>query len=184
MKTVIVGCGRVGAEIAEHLDRSGHEVLVIDVQTGAFERLPESFGGNAIRADGTDEEALRRAGAEDADLFLALTEGDNRNVMATQLAAEVLGARQVVAKVNDPVRANAYAELGLATLCRTNLMEDAINDFVGLPRLHDPGVIAPRGVHPGGDHHIQAGDAAAAEQPPLAPPAVNDRPVPAAGREA
>ena len=160
MKAVIVGCGRVGAVVAEQLDGAGHEVLVIDVRTSAFARLADTFGGSAIRADGTDEEALRRAGAENADLFLALTEGDNRNVMAAQLAAEVLGARRVVAKVNDPVRADAYAELGLATLCRTNLMEDAVNAFLGRPRLHDPGVIAPRGVHPGGDHHIQDGDAA------------------------
>ena len=74
----------------------------------AFDRLPSTFGGRAFRGDGTDEDVLRRAGAEGADVFLALTEGDNRNVMAAQLAAEALGVERVIAKINDPVRAEAY----------------------------------------------------------------------------
>ena len=131
MKIVIVGCGRVGASAAELWDAAGHEVIVLDISTRAFERLPSSFGGTAIRGDGTDEDVLRRAGAEGADVFLALTEGDNRNVMSAQLAVEALGIARVIAKINDPVRAAAYAELGIATLCRTGLMVDAIN---GPPR--------------------------------------------------
>ncbi len=153
MKAVIVGCGRVGAIIAETLDAAGHDVVVIDLQTRAFDRLPPSFRGNAIRGDGTDEDVLRRAGAADVDLFIAMTEGDNRNVMATQLAAEVLGARRVVAKINDPVRAEAYAALGIATLCRTNLMADAIYEYLDMPRLHVSAVQTPTGQHPGGEHH-------------------------------
>ena len=90
MKIVIVGCGRVGAAIAETYDKTGHEVVILDIATSAFDRLPSSFGGQALRGDGTDEDVLRRAGAEGADVFLALTEGDNRNVMAAQLAAEAL----------------------------------------------------------------------------------------------
>ena len=91
MRAVIVGCGRVGASIAESLDAAGHQVVIIDIATSAFDRLPASFGGEAIRGDGTDEDQLRRAGAEGADLLLALTEGDNRNVMAAQIAREALG---------------------------------------------------------------------------------------------
>ncbi|HVL54795.1 MAG TPA: NAD-binding protein, partial [Vitreimonas sp.] len=102
MKTVVVGCGRVGATLAEMFDRAGHQVIVLDLSTRAFDRLPSNFGGEAVRGDGTDEDMLRRAGAEDADIFLALTEGDNRNVMAAQIASESLGARQAVAKINDP----------------------------------------------------------------------------------
>ena len=97
MKAVIVGCGRVGASLAEELDRAGWQVLILDLDTSSFDRLPSSFGGTALRGDGTDEDVLRRAGAEDADLFLALTEGDNRNVMAAQLGIEALGARATVA---------------------------------------------------------------------------------------
>ena len=129
MKTVIVGCGRVGSVLADSFDRAGHDVIIIDTSTSAFDRLPGSFGGAAVRGDGTDEDTLRRAGAENADLFIAITEGDNRNVMATQLASEALGAKQVIAKINDPLRAAAYADLGLATLCRTNLMAAAVSDF-------------------------------------------------------
>lgn len=147
MKTVIVGCGRVGAVLADTFDRSGHEVIVVDTSTAAFDRLPSSFGGNAIRGDGTDEGILRRAGAADADLFLALTEGDNRNVIMAQLATEELGARRVVAKVNDPVRAAAYADLGLATICRTTLMADAISAFLGLPVSGMPPVLPPGDLH-------------------------------------
>jgi trk system potassium uptake protein len=153
MKAVIVGCGRVGSVLAEAFDSTGHEVVVIDTQTKAFDRLPTTFGGNAIRGDGTDEDVLRRAGAADADVFLALTEGDNRNTMMSQIAAEVLGARRVIAKINDPVRAEAYASLGIATLCRTNLMADAVNVYLGIPAVHAPGIQEPTGSHPGGEHH-------------------------------
>jgi len=150
---VIVGSGRVGAALAETFDRAGHRVVILDISTRAFDRLPGSFGGEAIRGDGTDEDVLRRAGAEDADLFISLTEGDNRNIMAAQLAVEAFGARKVIAKINDPVRATAYAELGIATLCRTGLMIDAIFTYLGMPASGLAGMLAPTGHHPGGEHH-------------------------------
>jgi trk system potassium uptake protein TrkA len=149
MKIVIVGCGRVGSVLAEAFDSGGHDVLILDVSTRAFERLPPEFRGRAVRGDGTDEDVLRRAGAEHADVFLALTEGDNRNVMATQIATENLGAVRAVAKINDPVRAAAYAELGIATVCRTTMLSDAIQGFLGLPTSGIPGVIAPVAPHHG-----------------------------------
>ena len=152
MKAVIVGCGRVGASLADELDRAGWQVLLIDVSTSAFDRLPAILPRDRqLRGDGTDEDSLRRAGAEDADLFLALTEGDNRNVMAAQLAVEALGARRCVAKINDPVRAEAYAHLGIASLCRTNLMTSSCSSFAGQ--------VAPRA--PG---HLRAGPAARARR--------------------
>ncbi len=153
MKIVIVGCGRVGAAMAETYDADGHEVIIVDASTAAFDRLPDGFRGRAVRGDGTDEDVLRKAGTEGADVFLALTEGDNRNVMATQLAAEALGVKRVIAKLNDPVRAAAYAELGIATLCRTRLMLDAVNDYLALPPSGRPGMLAPTGHHPGEEHH-------------------------------
>ena len=152
MKIVIVGCGRVGASAADHFDRTGHEVIILDSSTAAFDRLPSSFGGNAIRGDGTDEDVLRRAGAEGADVFLALTEGDNRNVMASQLASEALSIPRAIAKINDPLRAQAYAELGIATLCRTGLMVDAMDAYLGLPLSGLPGMLAPSGHHAGVRH--------------------------------
>jgi trk system potassium uptake protein TrkA len=160
VKTVIVGCGRVGSVLADTFDRAGHHVIIIDTSTAAFDRLPSTFGGDAIRGDGTDEDTLRRAGAENAELFIAMTEGDNRNVMASQLAAEALGAKQVIAKINDPLRASAYADLGLATLCRTNLMGQAVSDYLELGLAFGPGLSAPTGQHPGAEHHAE--DTAAA----------------------
>lgn len=147
MKIVIVGCGRVGAAVAEAYDRTGHEVVILDISTAAFDRLPATFGGHALRGDGTDEDVLLRAGAAKADVFLAMTEGDNRNIMAAQLAAEALGVGRVIAKINDPLRAKAYAELGVATLCRTGLMLDAIDDHLGLPRSGLPGLLPASGHH-------------------------------------
>jgi trk system potassium uptake protein TrkA len=159
VKIVIVGCGRVGASTAQLWDAAGHEVIVLDIATRAFERLPSTFGGSAIRGDGTDEDVLRRAGAEGADVLVALTEGDNRNVMSAQLGAEALGIPRVIAKINDPVRASAYAELGIATLCRTGLMADAMNVHLGLPPSGLPGMLAATGHHPSGGHadHGEAG---------------------------
>ena len=179
MKAVIVGCGRVGSVLADAFDRAGQDVIIIDTSTSAFNRLPSSFGGSAIRGDGTDEDTLRRAGAESADLFMAMTEGDNRNVMAAQLAVEALDARRVIAKINDPVRAAAYADLGINTLCRTNLMATAVNDFLGLDLTFGPGMAEATGVHPGGEHHVEGGgsgdgepadDDAPAGAPPTATP--------------
>jgi trk system potassium uptake protein TrkA len=150
MKVVIVGCGRVGSTLAENLDAEGHEVIIFDIRTSAFDRLPEAFKGSAVRGDGTDEEVLRRAGAEGADIFLSLTEGDNRNVMAAQVAIESFGVPQVIAKINDPVRAAAYAELGIVTLCRTNLMVDSVADYLNLPMQTGPGIDIPE--TPGAEH--------------------------------
>ena len=158
-RTVIVGCGRVGAELAGRLFSAGHEVTVIDLATEAFSRLPEDFGGAAVRGDGTDEDVLRRAGAEDAEYLFALTEGDNRNVLITQLAAESLQVRNVVAKVNDPVRADAYTALGIATICRTGMMVDALTVHLGLQLDHAmQGVMRATGHHPGSHDEHRPGD--------------------------
>ena len=177
MKIVIVGAGRVGSTLAEVYDKAGHEVVVLDLSTRAFDRLPPSFRGKAIRGDGTDEDTLRRVGAADADVFLAMTEGDNRNVMAAQVAAENLGVARVVAKINDPVRAAAYGELGIATICRTTMQADAISVFLGFATSGGQGVVAPTG-----SHHDAGGDSAGASGPAAAPtPAGTSAGTPLAG---
>ena len=143
MKFVIVGCGRVGAALAEAFDNVGHEVVILDTSTRAFDKLSDEFKGQAIRGDGTDEDVLRKAGVEGADVLLALTEGDNRNVMAAQVAAEKLAVGKTIAKINDPVRAAAYAELGIATVCRTTMLTDAVLAYLDLGKTGMPSVIAP-----------------------------------------
>jgi trk system potassium uptake protein len=163
MRAIIVGCGRVGATMAQALEAAGHDVTIVDLVTRAFDRLPAAFGGNAVRGDGTDEDTLRRGGAEGADLFLALTEGDNRNIMAAQLALEALGIPVVYAKVNDPVRAQAYAELGIGTICRTTMMANALLGVLGQPGGGQPSILQGSGHHHGSAPAVAAPAAAAGE---------------------
>jgi trk system potassium uptake protein TrkA len=126
MRVIIVGCGRVGAQAAAALDLRGDHVTVVDSDQRAFTRLPGTFGGVTVRGSGTDEDILRGAGADLADLLMALTEGDNRNTLAAQLGKHLFGIPRVIAKINDPVRAEAYRTLGLETICRTVLLADAL----------------------------------------------------------
>ena len=126
MRVIIVGCGRVGARVAAELDERGENVTVIDINQRAFSRLPSTFKGETVRGNGTDEDVMRSAGAEQADLVMTLTEGDNRNALAAQLAKHVFGAPRVIAKINDPLRGEAYRALGLETICRTIILGDAL----------------------------------------------------------
>jgi len=126
MRVIIIGCGRVGARVAAELDTRGEHVTVIDINPRAFSRLPPGFGGESARGNGTDEDTLRSAGAEQADIVMALTEGDNRNALAAQLAKHTFGVPRVIAKVNDPLRGEAYRALGVEIICRTIILGDAL----------------------------------------------------------
>ena len=122
MNVVIVGCGRTGAFLAELLDQGGDTVSIVDVERSAFSRLPSNFKGTPVLGNGTDMDILRQAGVEKADAFLALTQGDNRNLMAAQIAKKIFGVEQVFAKVNDPIRANTYRGQGIYTFSRTTIL--------------------------------------------------------------
>ena len=122
MNVVIVGSGRTGAFLAELLDQAGDTVSIVDVERSAFERLPAAFKGSPVLGDGTDMDILRQSGVEKADAFLALTQGDNRNLMAAQIAKKIFGVAQVFAKVNDPIRANMYRGQGIYTFSRTTIL--------------------------------------------------------------
>ncbi len=115
MKVVIMGCGRVGAWLARLLDADGHEVTVLDTDSYSFRRLPPDFNGTALVGNGIDEESLRRAGIEEADVFFALTQGDNRNVMAAQIAKHIFNVPRVICRIKDPLRQELYQTLGLET---------------------------------------------------------------------
>jgi len=119
---VIIGCGRVGAFLAGLLDEGGHAVTVVDLEKASFAHLPESYKGNTHLGNGTDMDVLRAAGIESAEAFVALTQGDNRNLMAAQVAKEIFGVRRVIAKVNDPIRANLYRSQGITTFSRTSIL--------------------------------------------------------------
>lgn len=130
MNVVIVGCGRVGGFLAGLLDSEGHHVSVVDIASTSparaerawFQHLPASFRGETILGDGTDLDVLRQAGIERADAVLALTEGDNRNLMAAQIAQKIFSVKRVIAKVNDPVRAQTYRQMGINTFSRTTIL--------------------------------------------------------------
>jgi trk system potassium uptake protein TrkA len=135
MRVIIVGCGRVGAGMASQLAEEGHEVVILDTRTESFRRLAPGFSGQALRGDGTDASVLERAGARECEWFMAMTNGDNRNVLAAQLAKEDFGIPHVLCKINDPVRAKTYATLGIDTINRTEMMIDSINRYMGRPPL-------------------------------------------------
>lgn len=119
MKVIILGCGRVGAHLARLLDQAGHVVTVIDNNNEAFQRLDPQFGGDKLLGNGTDEETLKRANIEQADAFAAVTNGDNRNIMASQIAKEIFHVKKVVCRIYDPIRQDIYKELGLETFSPT-----------------------------------------------------------------
>lgn len=120
MKVVVMGCGRLGSRIAAMLERQGHAVTVIDINESAFRRLPEGFGGSRIVGNGMDLATLERAGIRDADAFFAVTQGDNRNYFASQVAREIFGIRRVLCRVYDPVREGIFRDLGLETFSPTS----------------------------------------------------------------
>src|SRR2546423_9886054 len=119
VKIVILGCGRVGSTLATMLDHAGHTVSIIDYSSDAFQRLNPDFGGETIAGNGVDEEVLIRAGIKEADAFVAVTNGDNRNIMASQIAKEIFQVRKVICRIYDPIRESTYKELGLETFCPT-----------------------------------------------------------------
>ncbi len=133
MKVVVMGCGRVGARVASVLDGSGHDVTVIDTQSRAFRRLPAEFGGQTIIGTGIDEDTLKAAGIEEAGAFVAATNGDNRNIMASQVCMKIFRVPRVVCRIYDPVREETYRRLGLSTVCPTTLISAQILDQVLSP---------------------------------------------------
>ena len=130
MKVVVMGCGRVGSRVATLLDHAGHQVTVIDTERRAFRRLDDEFSGDTVIGTGIDEDVLRSAGVEQADAFIATTNGDNRNIMAGQVARVVFGVKTVVTRIYDPVRADTYRRLGLTTVCPTTTIAAIIIDRV------------------------------------------------------
>ena len=128
MKVVIMGCGRVGAQLAALLDSEGHSVTVLDIDADSFRRLPSEFNGTALLGNGIDEEILKRAGIEEADIFVALTQGDNRNVMAAQIAKHIFNVPRVVCRIYDPLRQELYSTLGLEAFSPTTIFAQMLKE--------------------------------------------------------
>ena len=116
MHAIIVGCGRVGSTVARELDRQGHGVVVIDRKPSAFRRLGETFSGRTIGGVGFDRDILQNAGITADSAVMAVTNGDNSNILITRVAREMFGVKNVVARIYDPKRAAIYERLGISTV--------------------------------------------------------------------
>ena len=142
MKVVIMGCGRVGAQLATNLDREGHDVTVLDLSASKFERfLADDFGGRKVVGDGRDQDVLRNAGVEGADAFVACTAGDNRNVMAAQMARIVFNVPRVVCRIYDPLREEMYKMLGLRTISPTKVGAELLMQALTADSAEDEAVV-------------------------------------------
>jgi trk system potassium uptake protein TrkA len=125
-----MGCGRVGARLAGLLDIEGHGVTILDIEEYSFRRLPAEFAGTALVGDGMDEEALKKAGIEKADVFVAVTESDNHNIMAAQIAKHLFNVPKVLCRIYDPLRRELFGSLGIEALSPTTTFAQMLKDKI------------------------------------------------------
>lgn len=131
MNVLIVGCGRVGARLAERLSRGGHQISVLDESREAFGRLDANFPGATYQGSGTDPEVLNQVKVGSFDMVVALTGGDNRNLMIAQMAKHQFDVQKVLARLHDPVRAARYRQhFGIETLCTTTVQEGLLELYI------------------------------------------------------
>lgn len=121
---VIVGCGRVGSALANRLSREGNSVVVIDRHERTFSDLSSDFSGFRVEGDATHMMVLNEAKLKNADVLIATTHDDNVNLMVAQVAGKIFGVPQVMARVFDPKREEAYTQLGIDTICPTSVAVD------------------------------------------------------------
>lgn len=129
MRVIILGCGRVGSTLAKIMANEEHDVTVIDQTSDSFRRLGAKFKGTRLVGQGTDLDVLRRAGIEGAEVFVSVTQGDNTNIMAAQIAKEVFNVPKVMTRIYDPIRAEAYQEMGIRTICTTTIAAGLMRDL-------------------------------------------------------
>jgi len=130
MYVIIVGCGRVGSELAKLLSSEGHDVVVIDKNPTSFERLGGTFNGLTLVGNGFNLNLLKQAGIEKAYAFCAVTNGDNTNLVSAQVARQIFKVPKVIARVYDPQRAHIYAALGLDVISGTILFAAMLRDKI------------------------------------------------------
>jgi len=137
MRMVILGCGRVGSTLATLASEAGHEVTIVDQDRASFRRLGRGFAGEKVVGLGIGEDVLIQAGIEQADVFVAVSSGDNSNIMAAQIARVRFQVPKVIARVYDPIRAEAYADPGIDTYCSTTLGASLLLNYA-LDRPFEP----------------------------------------------
>jgi trk system potassium uptake protein TrkA len=135
MHVIIVGCGRVGAFTAAALARSGNQVVVIDRAAIAFRLLPANFSGTTLLGYAFDKDVLEKAGIAEADAFVAVTSGDNTNIVAARVAKEVYRVPDVVSRIYDPQRAEIYRRFGIQTFAPTAWSAGKIVELLESPHV-------------------------------------------------
>jgi trk system potassium uptake protein TrkA len=128
MKVVIMGCGRVGSRLAGLLDIEGHSVTILDINAYSFRRLAPEFSGTALVGSGAEEESLQKAGIEEADAFVALSQGDNRNIMAAQIAKHIFNVPKVLCRIYDPLRRELFNSLGIEAFSPTTIFAQMLKE--------------------------------------------------------
>ena len=123
---IIVGCGRVGSQLATLLSQGDGNVCVVDRNAAAFSNLDRNFNGNTLQGVGFDEDVLVRAGVEEADVVAAVTQSDNSNLMVIEVARRIFHVPHVIARLYNPARERAYMQLGLDYVCGTSLVAEEI----------------------------------------------------------
>ena len=126
MHVIIGGCGRVGVQLAERLSGQGHDVVVIDLDAHNFDRLGSTFHGETLVGDITSQVTLRQASAERADAFVAVTQEDNANLMAVEIAREMFGVSRAVARLFNPDREDSYRKMGVHYVSETRMIAKAL----------------------------------------------------------
>jgi trk system potassium uptake protein TrkA len=130
VNVIVVGCGRVGSQLATFLSVDGHNVTVIAKDADSFRRLGTAFNGVTIKGLGFDEEVLEEAGIHECDTFAAVTNLDNTNLMAAEVARKVFGVKHVVARLYNPQRERTYQQLDLDYVCGTTLVAESLLDKI------------------------------------------------------
>lgn len=128
--TIIIGCGRLGANLANTLSNEGENVLIMDENRNSFRRLAPNFGGLSVVANGTDLDKLREAKIENASAVVAVTNDDNTNIMVAQITRELFGVERVIARLYDPESEEVYRKLGISTICPAVLSAKEIDKIL------------------------------------------------------
>jgi trk system potassium uptake protein TrkA len=130
MNIMIVGCGRVGSQLAVLLSQEGHNVTIIDKNVDSFKRLGGTFNGVTAVGNAFDEKLLRELKVDKQDAFVSVTSGDNTNLMASQIARKMFSVPRVIARVYDPERADIYKKFDLDIISGTILVAAMIRDKI------------------------------------------------------
>ena len=128
--TIIVGCGRLGASLANTLSNKGENVLVIDKTNDSFRRLAASYGGLTVIGCGTEFDKLREAQIDRASAVISVTNDDNTNIMVALIAREIFNVKKVIARLHDPECEIVYQELGIETICPAVLSAKEIDKLL------------------------------------------------------